>query len=69
MVNVFLWIVGDVIKKFSYRFVYPGLKLSEKKTKYELLTFLFYGIERFFLLPVQDFLLDPFGDLPNCYFR
>lgn len=33
---------------FSYRFVYPGLKLSEKKTKYELLTFLFYGIDRFF---------------------
>lgn len=50
MVNVFLWIVGDVIIFFLYWFVYFGLKFLEKKIKYEFLIFLFYGIKWFFFV-------------------
>lgn len=48
MVNVFLWIIGDVIIFFFISICLSWFKPFRKKPKYELLTFLFYGIERFF---------------------
>lgn len=69
MVNVFLWIIGDVIIFFFISICLSWFKPFRKKK--QIWTFNIFILRHWtiFLLPVQDFLLDPFGDLPNCYFR